>query len=611
MKKVFIFLLLFFSFVTVYSQKIIRADRADRLISQASPVTIFEHANYTGTSKALGVGQFLLSDFNDITSSIKVSPGYAAVIYEHADAGGGYGIAVDLLEDRANLTDLNFNDITSYVIVFATKKPPLYWVRNRMVNGQFIPGHWERERANPQTQPSNNVAIVSPPLPPNVTVVTATAMQVNGPTTTITTLGTFTPDASSLWDKANKDQLGIIGNDYRGIEEIGSACFQRASNNAAIPDNLNFWYPQIIPRDHRNILFKRTLSGKVVKAHQVNIQGTFADFDVNIDIEPLPNYSYLLTQAHPREYTGLMSMQYNASKLSLENLLTKPPWAWESGSGKADCESEADKEEFTRIEAEIAPEYWPQGNHKYGRSALADMCLIRTGKNICVYGPWIYDKGHCCHPEIHPAEQIWWSEPQDRAVKYNLNVFCDASKRFWWRKQMDDGTKLRPWAAPPIKGVFAIAFEVPLNQTAAANGQVTKKFEVSNIEHYNVIEYPNADQTYNLLYQGTTLVSFIPHNNAFKVSYENVGLKPGTNIVRGFLVIETSVGLVTQVATSITVAQGTSFVKITIPPNSDPDKVDQRYEDKFFKKEDGRYMFSILQTDVRNPLPGQVIGMMQ
>ncbi len=591
MKAISFLVLLSFAFATSYSQK--DPDRA-RLYTKAQPVTLYEHGNFAGQTKSMGIGQFLLSDFNDLASSIKVAAGFCAVIYEHADAGGGYGISVDLMEDRHDLSAFNFNDKASYVIVFSTIRPGYTWVRNAIVNGQFIAGHWERERARPL--PPNTVAVVSPSRPPNVTTTAvATAMQVNGPTTTITTLGNMQQGDKVLWDKAYNLQSGIYGNDFRGREELGSACFQRASNNAAIPDNINFWYLQKDSRDHRGF-FKRTLSGKVAVARQVNIAGTFADYDINIDIEPLPEYMDLLTRAHPREYTTIMRLQYEASKVSIGNILTKPIWQWESSSGQADC---GDEVGFKHIEAEIAPEYWPQGNHTFGRSAFADMCLIRTGKNICVYGPWIYDMGHCCHPEIHPAEQVWWSEPQSNGVKYNLNVFCDASRRFWWRKQMDDGTKLRPWAAPPIKGLFAIAFEVPLDQISAF-GQVTKKFEVSNVEHYNVIEYPNADQTYNLQYQGKTLVSFIPHNNAFKVSFENVGLSPAGNAVRGFLVLETSVGTVTQVATSIYVAQGGQLVKVTIPPNSDPDKVDQRYEDKFFKKEDGRYMFSILQTSVTN-----------
>jgi hypothetical protein len=156
---------------------------------------------------------------------------------------------------------------------------------------------------------------------------------------------------------------------------------------------------------------------------------------------------------------------------------------------------------------------------------------------------------------------------------------------------MDDGTKLKPWGAPPITGTFAIAFEVEL-------GKPGKQFTVSNIDDYNVAVNPNSDKTYSLVYQGNgpgaaatrppeTLVSFVPHNDAFKVSFEKVGLKPGTtNIVHGFLVIETSVGTLTQTDTK------------NFPPGTDVNKIDQDKEQQAFKKVAGHYMFSVVQSDL-------------
>ncbi|HRF17436.1 MAG TPA: hypothetical protein PK977_04680, partial [Chitinophagaceae bacterium] len=76
------------------------------------------------------------------------------------------------------------------------------------------------------------------------------------------------------------------------------------------------------------------------------------------------------------------------------------------------------------------------------------------------------------------------------------------------------------------------------------------KFEADYIQHYNLAEYPNANQTYNLVYNGKNIVSFVPNNNAFKVSFEHVGISPeDNNKIRGFLVLETSVGKTTQIAT--------------------------------------------------------------
>jgi hypothetical protein len=555
-------------------------------------IVLYEHANYAGQAKTIGVGQYRLTDFNDITSSIKVPVGMVAIIYEHAADNQGYGIWVDLLEDRPDLSLYNFSDKVSYVNVFYVNKDNYVWARNAKVNGQFIAGHWERKRATPL--PPNTVAVVAPPLAPT----NPSVLAVNGPTTTITSLGVQSSGGRILWATAVNDQQGIIGNDFRGREEIGSAAFERASNNIAIPDNLNFWYPQ--KRQNDVGYFKRTLAGRVKENHQVNIAGTFKDYDVNIDIIPHPKYMYLINEGHRREYNDLMSKQWN---LSFHQ------------SGQPNCDDPKSISSFDRVEAEIAEDYWPQGDHLFGRARLADLVLIRGGEDMCVYGPWIYDKGHCCQPEIHPAEQLWWNVPQGNGKRYYLNVICDASRRFWWRQQMDDGTKLKPWGAPPIKGLFAIAFEYTLPLLDAVTGYTTKQFELGNIQHHNVIEYPNADQVYNLVYQNKNIVSFIPHNNAFKVSFEHVGVAPGEpDKIRGFLVIETSVGVTTQIATAIVVLEGGSpknggvFTKIVnLPANSTPEQAPQQYEDRFFKKEKGHYYFTILETNVSNTIPPVII----
>src|SRR5262249_60572407 len=134
--------------------------------------------------------------------------------------------------------------------------------------------------------------------------------------------------------------------------------------------------------------------------------------------------------------------------------------------------------------------------------------LKRGASPIGVYGPWIYDKGHCCHSEIHPAEQVWFRDDvPNGGKKYSLNVICDGSKRFWWRDQMDDGTKLKPWGAPPIKGLFAIAFETEL-------GKPPVTFEVSDLDSFNVAHVPNSNQTYSLVFQNSPIVTFTPHNDA-------------------------------------------------------------------------------------------------
>lgn len=567
----------------VFSQKPVRVIRPEGVLIQKKQVVLFDSINFSGASKAYGPGEYLLSDFNDQAASIRVPEGMVAYLYEHASQGKGYGITVDLLEDVADLGALQFSKKLSYLVVFTSTRENTYvWARNAMVNGKFVPGHWERKKANPG--PPNTIAVVSPPIEAPLPT-TPSVLAVNGPVTSINQLGIQSPEGRSLWERAMTTQLGIIGNDFRGIEELGSACVERASNNLVIPDNLNFWYLQKNQRDHRSVkYFKRTLTGEITRVHQVNIEGTFEDYDANLDIKPDPAFMSLITDAHGPEYTTLMKSQYYGSF---------------SISGESGCPSAR----YTTIEAEIADKFRPPSGYK---SKLIELNEDRVGKKIAVYGPWIWDEGHCCHPEIHPAEQLWWNENTGNEKVHNLNVVCDASRRFFWRGQMDDGTKLKPWAEPPIKGLFAVAFEynIPPFALEVTAAHTTKTFEVSNIQHHNVIEYPDANKVYNLTYNGKNIVSFNPHNNAFKVSFEEVGISPADrNKIRGFLVIETSVGITTQKTTTAVIPLSNPPAIINLPANSDPSAAPQILESTFFSKEAGFYYFKLIEKNITSGKP--------
>lgn len=143
-------------------------------------VTVFEDVNFAGRSEALEIGGhrlFTAADMNDEISSIQVPPGLVALVYEHADGVGGFGRSVDLMEDQADLGTLGLGDTISYIDVFAAERDMVVrnhgtggvdttrvvWARGAIVNGQYVAGHWEAPRAQPQTP---GPPVVSPgPLP--------------------------------------------------------------------------------------------------------------------------------------------------------------------------------------------------------------------------------------------------------------------------------------------------------------------------------------------------------------------------------------------------------------------------------------------------------------
>ena len=532
------------------------------LTTIGAPVTLYEDTALSGRSIPLGVGENRLpADFNDVGASIQVTPGNVAFLYEHADDGGGYGISVDLMEDCPDLSVYGLSKQVSYVTVFAASDASGHaWARGKGSGDSYVPGHWERPRASGEAI-NDAVGAVSPPIPSRAPK-SETALQVSGPATHITTLGPHDSASATLWEHAVSSQLGVLGSDYRGAEPIGSAAIERASHSDYIPDWINFWYPQRQPNDHRsNPYFKRTCVG-TAEAVVTDIEGTYRDQDVCIYITPDEKYQYLISQGHAREYTDIMSEQY---ALGI------------SGYGQESCDDEESIRDFGFVEAEIQP----SGDLASGiAEGLRDRMNAADNMRIGVYGPWIYDKGHCCHAEIHPAEEIWWRLDSGSGPTYHLNVICDASKRFWWRKQMDDGEKLKPWAAPPITGVFAIAFEVAPPDGVTPTSPLD--FVVSDISRHNVASKSSAGESY-LIHNGTALVRFVPNSDSFAVSFERVGLADN-GLIRGFLVLETSVGSLSQ-----------TLVTDDFPAGADVNSLDEDDESTVFEKEEGRYMFSVSQ----------------
>jgi hypothetical protein len=155
---------------------------------------------------------------------------------------------------------------------------------------------------------------------------------------------------------------------------------------------------------------------------------------------------------------------------------------------------------------------------------------------------------------------------------------------------MDDGTKLKPWGAPPIVGVFAIAFEVPPPDPVDPTPTSPLVFTAADVSRHNLSTKTNGRPVSELTYQGDTLVRFVPNSDSFVASFEQVG-RGENGSIRGFLVLETSVGTVTQ-----------TVVNSQIPAGVDVNAVPEIVEATAFRKEEGRYMFTLALTRPERPV---------
>ena len=129
-----------------------------------SAVTLFSDRDFAGWDVPVDEGHTrFTTGFNDAACSIRVTPGYVAVLFEHANEYFGYGASVDLLEDCPDLSVYGFDKKTSYVHVFRAERDGFVWARGAIRDGQFVNGHWERPRAS-GVSPNTSVAAVAPPI---------------------------------------------------------------------------------------------------------------------------------------------------------------------------------------------------------------------------------------------------------------------------------------------------------------------------------------------------------------------------------------------------------------------------------------------------------------
>ena len=104
------------------------------------------------------------------------------------------------------------------------------------------------------------------------------------------------------------------------------------------------------------------------------------------------------------------------------------------------------------------------------------------------------------------------------AQMYRLNVFADSSKRFWWRsRRWPTARSCTRGGAPPITGLFAIAFEItnrhdPCRYRCEENGSRS-----STVGFENVVRVPDSDKACDLVLRkasaALSCMSFVPHND--------------------------------------------------------------------------------------------------
>jgi hypothetical protein len=194
------------------------------------------------------------------------------------------------------------------------------------------------------------------------------------------------------------------------------------------------------------------------------------------------------------------------------------------------------------IEAEITPDERRYGNPWFNNAQKYSPLI---NKRLTVYGPFVREEAHGNHPEIHPAEQIWWTEPNGQTI---VLLVIDDSNRF---ESMDDYSSERvkitpahPWAEENgQRATMSYAFEV----NPATGGQYIAIQAIDDLEFHAAGDF--ADQgdgsKHIIRYKGNTVLTVQEADATDKflgIKFRNVCFNTATGKLQGFIDIETAIG---------------------------------------------------------------------
>jgi len=192
---------------------------------------------------------------------------------------------------------------------------------------------------------------------------------------------------------------------------------------------------------------KEKYIGTSIKPIRVQGEEKYTEFDINFDLVPhLPRYIDLAWLGRQR--------QKEIGKHSRKTDYSVPPFISPDSSPSL---------RPYKLHCELTPlrQYRPMLNEYFyptirGNRLKQHVNFGETFPSIGLYGPFVSDCNHGCHPEIHPYEWIWW---------LNVNPAMDRPRlKSWLLGLFREGSNRMPrWSPKPRTGAIALPFIFPAN----------------------------------------------------------------------------------------------------------------------------------------------------
>ncbi len=272
----------------------------------------------------------------------------------------------------------------------------------------------------------------------------------------------------------------------------------------------------------------------------------FKEYDLNFDIVP-----------HLDPYINLAHQGYLAQK-KINKGTCKQRKAFKKNSPPYTLPNDDTDLQVYKVHCELTPatpEYWPALDTLFYPTLTKNELeehhnFSSNAPSIGMYGPFVSDCNHSCHPEIHPYEWIWW-------LNLDKNQSIDREVKQWIVGLFTDGSyRLRDWQQGPRSGSIEIPFVFELNKSDSLLVHIkhlvhNETFDGSSIAKVNL---PNqaekmnyTEKTYTLkhpqlegkIIQLTT--NKMIDQEGLQMAFKNLDYDENKQLISGYLYLAASV----------------------------------------------------------------------
>lgn len=187
---------------------------------------------------------------------------------------------------------------------------------------------------------------------------------------------------------------------------------------------------------------------------------------------------------------------------------------------------------------------------------------LLENRDMCIYGAWVSDLGHERQPEIHPVQQMWFTEQRAGSTVYHLFSMFDNSKRFNDGNDFNAGCT-KSWIHAPLENTFYLPFELSVPSSVIHRPGIvdsTITYDIEIVSSHKMNGYDPGHSSLNIVYKGLTIIRVNSANQSSPYVWLECIYTDG-NKLKGFLKIKTSVSepyLSPAAATG-----GHAFLKVT------------------------------------------------